>query len=77
MQESKFLSVFDIIGDDVEFDYSDYLNEEEQVLSPALIRAGYRVVGNWYTSDGDSFGPLVRAVRVVNQAGENIAVYYG
>lgn len=75
-QETKYLDAFEIIGDDVEFDYFDYRNEEEFVLTPAIIRAGYKVKGGWFTSDGDSFGPLVRAVRAVNQAGENVTITY-
>lgn len=75
-QETKYLDAFEIIGDDVEFDYSNYRNEEVFVLTPALIRAGYRVRGGWYTSDGDSFGPLIRAVKAVNQAGENLIITY-
>lgn len=40
-----------------------YANHEREVLTPALQELGLVVVGVWYSTDGDSFGPLVRGIK--------------
>lgn len=45
------------------FDSIRYAEWEREVATPALEALGYTVTG-WETTDGDSFGPLVRKVTV-------------
>lgn len=52
--------------------YDDW---EDKVATPFLKSKGY-TVGRWYTSEGDSFGPLTRAVRVVKD-GQRSTFWYG
>lgn len=53
-------------------DYSDW---EKEVAEPALVAAGYSI-NYWSTTDGDSFGPLVRRVSVTKDDEEQW-LYYG
>jgi hypothetical protein len=46
----------------LDVDYEHYATCEREVITPALIEAGYAVLGGWRTGDGDSFGPLTRCV---------------
>jgi len=43
--------------------YNEYLTWERDVATPALEEKGWRVLRDWYTGDGDSFGPLVRCIK--------------
>jgi hypothetical protein len=60
--------LYDIIGaapyeDMRAFDSRLYSVWEREVATPALEALGYKVL-SWETTDGDSFGPLVRTVTV-------------
>lgn len=62
------LDLADVIGakpyeDPRAFDSIEYATWEAEVATPALEALGYKVRG-WRTTDGDSFGPLVRMVTV-------------
>ena len=50
---------------------------ERDVLTPALEKAGWVLAGNWYTGDGDSFGPLTRCIRAHNPQGVLQIIVYG
>lgn len=66
-----------IAGTDLRGCFSDdYRLWEEWVANPALKSRGYKVLGHWYTVDGDSFGPLVRGV-MVEKDGEKKELTYG
>ena len=70
--------MFELIGDELEFE-GDQLKEYykwEQQVSTHLRSKGW-IVGTWYTSDGDSFGPLVRAVMAVTPDNIRTRIYYG
>ena len=55
---------------------SHYYHEwEREVATPALEALGY-MVGLWWTTDGDSFGPLVRCVELTKD-GKKELWYYG
>jgi hypothetical protein len=54
---------------------SRYSSWESNVVEPLLVAKGYKVIG-WKTTDGDSFGPLVRAV-VLEKNGERETYFYG
>ncbi|MDB4928309.1 MAG: hypothetical protein JWM10_793 [Myxococcaceae bacterium] len=56
-----FIDLYEILPD-VEVDYERYAASERDVITPALIAAGYELRGSWFTGDGDSFGPLTRCV---------------
>lgn len=57
------------------FDSMRYREWEEEIAAPALLNRGY-VASNWRTLDGDSFGPLVRAVDLTRR-GETKTYTYG
>lgn len=52
-----------------------YDRMETEIYTPALEKLGY-TVGKWYTSEGDSFGPLSRSVAVTKD-GQSFTVWYG
>lgn len=57
------------------FDSSAYGQWEREIAQPYLEREGYRVL-RWYSTDEDSFGPLVRAADV-ERDGEQTTFIYG
>ncbi|WP_165968579.1 hypothetical protein [Saccharopolyspora elongata] len=69
------MNIYDILPD-ISIDYSNWRQSERDVITPALVAAGYKV-GEWYTADGDSFGPLCRAVSATSPDGKSITVFYG
>lgn len=52
-----------------------YWSWESEVAAPALQALGYKV-GAWYSTDSDSFGPLVREVKLTKD-GTTEAYFYG
>lgn len=52
----------------------DYTRWEDEIATPALIALGYSV-RQWWSADGDSFGPLVRAVEVVKDGVKKTYTY--
>jgi hypothetical protein len=52
-----------------------YWNWEDETAKQALEKLGYKVI-RWYSSDSDSFGPLVRVV-VVEKDGIKSEMWYG
>lgn len=58
----RYLYVDELFPDLV-IDFDNYYECEQKVLSPALREAGYELRGQWYTGDGDSFGPLSRCIE--------------
>lgn len=52
-----------------------YWKWETDVASPALTALGYQV-GIWYSADEDSFGPLIREVKLT-QNGSSEIYFYG
>lgn len=56
------------------FSSSGYSNWEREVATPALEALGYQV-GRWWNEDGDSFGPLVRAVELTKDGVAEIYTY--
>lgn len=56
--------------------YPAYIDGERNILTPALKKAGYELLGDWYTGEGDSFGPLSRCIDAAHN-GESIVIVYG
>lgn len=56
------------------FDSYRYADWEWEIATPALLAMGFRV-GRWRTTDGDSFGPLVRAVDLTKDGVRKTYVY--
>ncbi len=52
----------------------EYWRWEQQIATPRLQSLGFTVV-RWWTEDGDSFGPLVRAVTVEWYGDEYVLTY--
>jgi hypothetical protein len=69
------IDVYDIVPG-ISIDYKQWAQSERDVITPALVSAGYSV-GNWFTAEGDSFGPLCRAARATSPDGELVTVFYG
>lgn len=57
------------------FDSTYYSRWEREIATPALRAAGYEPSG-WHTTDGDSFGPLVRGVTLTKD-GISKEYFYG
>ena len=52
-----------------------YSQWEKEIAEPFLIEKGYKVL-KWYSTDEDSFGPLVRAVDTEKE-GIKQTFFYG
>ena len=68
MDDSDELNLLDLLPEAIAnhpacCDSKRYREWEEEIAAPALLNRGY-VASNWRTLDGDSFGPLVRAVTL-------------
>jgi hypothetical protein len=62
----------------VEIDYSRWYKSERENINPALRDLGYTFRDDgWWSSDGDSFGPLVRALAATDKNGKNVVISYG
>lgn len=57
------------------FDSSRYRDWERNIAEPLLSEKGYEVL-RWWSSDEDSFGPLVRCVEV-RKDGKSETYFYG
>ena len=62
------------------FGKKDYCGEEywkwEELVKQFLLNSGYKV-GDFYTIERDSFGPLVRGVKVITPQKEKKTLAYG
>jgi hypothetical protein len=65
------------LGVEPTFAVPGYTTDERENLGPALERAGYTLVGPWFTGDGDSFGPLTRCVKATDPSGRRVTLVYG
>lgn len=70
----------DILPDDLFnhpncFDSRSYDLWERDIAKPALEASGF-TVGRWWSEDEDSFGPLIRAVRLTKN-GVTETYFYG
>lgn len=54
----------------------NYLDWENEIAKPAMIAAGFTDI-RFVTTDGDSFGPLVRAARCKDKEGKSHSFFYG
>jgi hypothetical protein len=65
----------------ISIDYSEWRKSEREHINPALRELGYSFTDDgfngWYTADGDSFGPLVRALRATDPNGNAVIISYG
>jgi hypothetical protein len=62
----------------VEIDYSHWRKSERDDVNPALRELGYNFRDDgWWSSDSDSFGPLVRALAATDQNGKKVVISYG
>lgn len=72
--------IFDIISHKVSMENycgskGKYIEWENKVASPKLVEAGYHLT-YWRTTDGDSFGPLVRGM-IATKDGQKVLITYG
>lgn len=61
------------------FSFSRYREGERDILNPWLEAQGFILMEDmpWFTSEGDSFGPLTRARTVLDAEGNMRQVWYG
>lgn len=59
------------------FDFTKYGTHERELLTPAIVAAGYKITGEWHSTECDDFGPLTRGIRVITPEGEPAVVWYG
>lgn len=81
MPEVKRTNIFTLpVLRDVTYDYTDYKNEEQHVLTPALIKLGYKPMFNWYTSASgkvaEQFGSVARSILAISPSGESVIFWY-
>lgn len=74
------LNLLDLLPDEITnhpdcFDSRNYDRWELEIATPALRAMGYEP-SRWRTTDGDSFGPLVRAVDLTKN-GARKTYFYG
>ena len=67
-EDQEDLDLGDLLPDEVFnhpdcFDSSRYWKWEDEIATPALREKGFEV-GSWFSVEEDSFGPLIRAVRL-------------
>lgn len=76
MSEARELLNF--LGDDdtAGFDFERYFQGEQEILKPALWRRGYTDV-RFYMIESDSFGPLIRGCKAVDEDGKPVEFFYG
>lgn len=60
-----------------DFDINNYAVGEINILIPALESVGYTILGEWYSSEFDSFGPLIRSIKVLTPKLEEVEAFYG
>lgn len=63
------------IVDAFKINYDEYWKSEDEI-SDFLTHIGYTEI-KWYSSDFDSFGPLVRSIKAVNKQNEIEYACYG
>lgn len=56
------------------FDSRNYDRWEREIAKPHLESLGFKVI-SWWTEDGDSFGPLVRAVEMEKDGKREVYTY--
>lgn len=75
------LDLLDLLPDEITnhpdcFHSTRYARWEREIATPALRALGYEPK-DWRTTDGDSFGPLVRAVDLSHNGGPAATYTYG
>lgn len=75
MDDRKHIYIFDLF-EDADVDFNDFYNSERKILNPLLINNGYKIERPWWTSEGDSFGPLSRSCRCTSPEGETVIFFY-
>lgn len=78
--EAAEKDLLDLLPDEITnhpdcFHSTFYDRWEREIATPALRALGYEPSG-WRTTDGDSFGPLVRAVDL-SKDGKTESYFYG
>lgn len=75
MSTPTHIDLYDILPD-VDIDYNNYFLSEENIKNE-LLKKGYYPNGNFRTTEGDSFGPLVRTISTQGEDGETYLIFYG
>jgi len=60
----------------VGFSFRDYIEGEKSILKPQLEKLGYTDI-TFFDEEKDSFGPLIRGVRMKDKDGKFVTAYYG
>ena len=61
------------IVDNFHFNFEEYYTSEKE-CTKLIAEAGFHTI-KWYTAEGDSFGPLVRAVTATKDGKRWVAYY--
>lgn len=80
MSDDEDLNLLDLLPEEVVnhpycFDSLRYADWEQEIATPVLRTLGYEPK-RWRTTDGDSFGPLVRGVTLTKD-GVSKDYFYG
>jgi hypothetical protein len=72
-----YVNIFDLDIPVDDFDFNHYIDHEVEILKPALERKGYILLGQWYSTEVDSFGPLSRGVYAEDPNNKRVILWYG
>jgi len=61
---------------DLDIDFQNYTSSEINIINPALEKAGYKILGEWYL-DRERGGIYLRAVKTQDPNGLVTTVWYG
>jgi len=55
---------------------SAIVRQEREILEPQLADLGYTDI-TWWTREEDSFGPLSRSCKAIDNNGDEVEFFYG
>lgn len=72
-----YVDVFDVIDDTKLTKGFEAYPAMEQEMKTLLRQAGFTLHGEFWTSEGDSFGPLSRSIHATSPENERVTLIYG
>lgn len=76
-QSSATYVYVDDIAPGLDIDFERYRDSERDLITPALLDAGFYPIGEWRDGERDSWGPLSRCIDADTKDGKRVTVVYG
>ena len=76
MENETYEALETLISFPVGFNFTNYIDDEKNLLIPAMEQEGYTVI-TFFDIEKDSFGPLVRGVKFTDTLGTKRQASYG